>query len=217
MAIPTLTPEVIRGALEKWRARYGTAPRSEIDVNVLESIDRRGFDPWATISLTEFAASQGVTVGAVSNACRSGRLEKAVVWSEDHTRVVGVIPDLAASEWSTNRDPAHADQAPPSPGESGSEDLETSELGPAAQAKIRSLTAQARLHELKLVKEARQVVPLNEMVDGAGRMIVAFKTATLSIPSRFKQAVPHLTIDEMKTLEDLIRETLTHLNEWSPK
>jgi hypothetical protein len=213
-----MTPEELHAKrMTAWRKAYGAKPRSEIPPGDLERADKAGIDPWAYISLTEFATSQGVTVGAVSNACRSGRLEKAVVWNEDHTRVVGVIPDIAAVEWSRNRDPAHADQAPPSPGESESEDNETTELGPAAQAKVRSLIAQARLHELKLVKEARQVVPLNEMIDGAGRMIVAYKTATLSIPSRFKQAVPHLSIDEMRILEDLIRETLTHLNEWSPK
>lgn len=163
-------------------------------------------------TLTRYAERRGVSVMAVSRAVKKGTLKECVV-RDEHGRPKISDPDLADREWAANTDYTDAPYAvaqkaadyarqAPAP----SEELNFAEAG----AKEKYWKAQ--LAELKYKQEAAELVPAAEVrskVEGAFRTC---KTRLLAIPSRARQAIPHLTVEETASLEDLIREALEELS-----
>lgn len=175
---------------------------------------------------------------SVSVAVRDGRLSRSVV-RDEHGQPKIADPDLADREWEANTDVVKRANAaggvvtPPRPPAPTVDDLfdEPSpaprELGAAAVAKqfddegaetIGSATqrlkaAQADLAELRFREAAGELVVARDVEQRLVTVFSACKTRLLAIPSRARQALPHLVTADLAVIEGLIREALEDLAE----
>jgi hypothetical protein len=69
----------------------------------------------------------------------------------------------------------------------------------------------ANLKELKYRVAARELIPARDVEQRMVTVFVECKSKLMAIPSRAKQVLPHLTLDDMATLEGLVREALEGL------
>lgn len=144
-----------------------------------------------------YAKHRGCSGMAVSHAIKSGRLRNSVVYVNGKPKIKDF--DLADQEWAGNTDYTDApEQAPDLDGTIGA--------GAAAQKYW-----QAKLAEQKFKKEARELIPANEIEAEWTSILGSVKTKLLGVPSRAKQALPHLSLADISTLETLIREVLTDI------
>ena len=166
------------------------------------------------MTLTEFANFIGVSKMTVSRACKpGGRIASFVVRDADGRAASINDPELAKQAWVANSDytdaPQRAPQLAPTPARAPTP---TEDEPPNLhEASAREKHWKAELAELKFKEAAGELVPAAEVrskVEGAFRTC---KTKLLAIPSRARQAIPHLTIAETASLEDLIREALEEL------
>lgn len=70
---------------------------------------------------------------------------------------------------------------------------------------------QSQLAELKYREQAGELVNIHKARGRVTGYLTSCKTRLLAIPSRAKQALPHLTIADLEALEGLIREALEAL------
>jgi hypothetical protein len=172
------------------------------------------------LSLRGYAKHRGVTLGAVQRAIESGRLVKSLTKVNGATKIAD--PAAADGEWAANTDPARtARPAAGGPqGAPGAPDPAAlaAALAPrpddpvdVTEARVRLLTAQAELAEHELALKRGEVVPAAEVEGAWAGIVTASRARLLGVPSRMKELIPHLTTDEMVTLDDLIREALEEL------
>jgi len=185
------------------------------------------------LSLRAYAKRRKVSVEAVSKAITDGRLKESV------TRVRGAPkiadPELADREWGANTRP-RVDQPPPErvrttprqalpdvrdqgvPEAADHEDIRdiiipdyfmsralreaAAARREAALADIAELDVQVRKGELVAVDEARG--------DVIERFTVV-KTKILGVPSRVKQRLPHVSAEDVRVIDDFLREALEEL------
>lgn len=133
----------------------------------------------------------GGNPNAVVRAVASGRLKDSVV----DGRIVDV--DLADREWEANTDHTKREHAE---GVSKSEASAVETFWKSKQAELKFLLAAGELVEARDV-EARLVAVFTEC-----------KTKLLGLPSRAKQALPHLSLADISTLDALVRESLEALS-----
>ncbi len=171
--------------------------------------------PW---SGNQFAKWFGVSGNAVSKALKSERLVKSIVVVDTpRGREKKIIdPELAAEEWKANTDVTEGPaflrmrETPVSAApvtERAHEGMTLNEA--SASEKV----WKAKIAELKFKQEAGDLVPAAEV---SAKLVTVFsecKTALLGIPSRARQALPHLTVADIGTIEGLIREALEALGE----
>jgi hypothetical protein len=60
---------------------------------------------------------------------------------------------------------------------------------------------------------SRELVPRREFLLAYAGLVTAAKTVFLGLPSRAKQRMPHLTVEDVAILDVLVREGLEHLAE----
>ncbi len=183
------------------------------------------------MSCRAYAKSRGLSPNAISEAIRSGRLVKCLVRNEfgqpkiadaaladremaentDQTRARGpLFPALAAPV------PVLVASLPPS---RPAFDIEppTTDKPPALQvednatATQRLKSAQADLAELKRDVERGELVLASEVKKKLEGVFASCKTRLLAIPSRARQALPHLVNADVLVIEDLVREALEDL------
>lgn len=169
---------------------------------------------------------------AVSEAIRAGRLVKSVI----RVNAAGQLdpsgppkiadPDLADQEWERNTDSQKRSNAaggvpvtaapallaiaqPPRVASPAPPPMEES----VASATERLKSAQADLAELKRDAERGELVLASEVEKRLVAVFTACKTRLLAIPSRARQALPHMVNADVATLENLIREALEDLVE----
>ena len=168
---------------------------------------------------------------AVSLAIKAGRLARCVV-RDEHGQPKISDPALADQEWERNTDAqkrvnaaggvdlaavaARASAAfvpappeaeiddPPEPGQ---------QLESVASATERLKSAQADLAELKFAEAAGELVPAKDVETRLVNVFAACKTRLLAIPSRARQALPHLVAADLEQIEKLIREACEDLTE----
>lgn len=80
-----------------------------------------------------------------------------------------------------------------------------------AAARRRLVTAQARRAELRVAREAGELVPARDVELRWSGHIVEARTAMLGLPTRAKLRLPHLTATDLVVLGELIREALEAL------
>jgi phage terminase Nu1 subunit (DNA packaging protein) len=149
------------------------------------------------LSLRAFARRLGVAEGVVRKAIRAGRLERSV--GRAHGQVVIADVDLAEQEWRANRDPDKG-AAP------------RRRLAPTiAEARRRVLDAQAAKLELERALKARELVPVRDVREAWAAVLGVIRTGVLALPTRARQALPHLTVADVAVLERLVREVLEEL------
>lgn len=181
------------------------------------------------ISLRAYAKRRGCSAMSVSVAVRDGRLSRSVVRDEHGQPKIG-DPDLADREWEANTDPVKRANAaggvnvppryaPPAPPvEELEADAPVKQFDDEGAETIGSATqrlkaAQADLAELKFRTEAGGLVPAHDVEMRLVTVFTACKTRLLAIPSRARQALPHLVAADLGVLESLIREALEDLAE----
>lgn len=177
------------------------------------------------MSLRAYAKRRGVSAMAVSNAVKTGRLVASVGRDQWNQPKIS-DPDLADQEWDRNTD---LTKAPPyvkdrAAARAAAEPIEApakivrppAEMaGPgnvsAADASAEAKYWDARLKELKYREAAAELIPARDV---ERRMISTFtecKAKLLTIPSRAKQALPHLTLGDLASIDALVREALESL------
>lgn len=143
---------------------------------------------------------------SVSTAVKVGRLKASVVRDVFGQPKIG-DPDLADREWDSNTDSQRRINA--AGGIDPTALPQFPEDGMTSTERLKS--AQADLAELKYKEAAGELVPVED-VDR--RLVAVFsqcKTRLLAIPSRTRQALPHLSAADVTTIRDLIREALEEL------
>ena len=75
----------------------------------------------------------------------------------------------------------------------------------------------AKLARLEYLEKKGQLIAADDIKYAWGKIIATVKQRVQAIPSKAKVRLPHLTINEMDVLDDLVREALTELSEWSLK
>lgn len=161
---------------------------------------------------TAFARLIGVSKMSVSTAIRKGRLRASVAMVDGVPQIGD--PELARQEWDANTDFSKAPAATraaasaraterAAPGEDQPLDLNA--------AGARAKHWDARLKELRYRAEAGELAPVADVRKTLEKVFSACKTKFLGFPSRLKQALPHLTLEDLAALEALIRELLEEL------
>lgn len=162
------------------------------------------------LSLRAYAAHRkhsGLTGGslqAVQRAVRAGRIsvdpdgriqdpeaaDREWAANTDHTRAPGYVKDQADGEWSDDDGEGAAS---------------------LAQASAREKHWKAQLAELTFRERAGELVNAAEVAAGYAEFCSTVRTKVLGIPSRMKQAHPDLTLAQLATLDELLREALAEL------
>lgn len=163
------------------------------------------------VSARAYAAHRGIDPMAVSRAIKRGRLNKSVIGNGDGTYTIDV--DLADREWAENTDLTRApfeqrDQAPPPPQVASPEPVEST-----VTAAARSKHWEAKHRELKFKEAARELVPAAEMKEALTKVFANCRTRLLALPTRARQALPHLSLADVAAFEALVREALEDLAE----
>lgn len=178
------------------------------------------------MSCRQYAKRRGCSAMAVSVAIKNGRLVKSVVRDAVGNPKIA-DPDLADQEWAANTDatmrskaaggdPAelvdHVLGVPPAPVEHSVDDSD----GPATPINLADAAARAKhwdaeLKELKFKEAARELIPARDVESRLVDVFSACKVKLLEIPSRAKQALPHLSVSDLQVIEALLREGLEAL------
>lgn len=151
-------------------------------------------------SFGAYAKHRGCSRQAVSRAWKAGRLKASVSLVEGRP----TIPEFAAAdlEWATNSDYR---RHPELLGNAGEDD---GEAGPYAGAAAREKHWRAELAELTYQQRAGELVNAREMAAEIANAYSTVRTKLLGVPSKAKQRLPHLTLADLATLDDIVRESL---------
>jgi phage terminase Nu1 subunit (DNA packaging protein) len=80
-----------------------------------------------------------------------------------------------------------------------------------ADERRRLIAAQARRAELRVAREAGELVPTKAVELWWSAMIIEARTQLLAVPTRANQRLPHLSRADLAVLDGLIREALAGL------
>ena len=164
-------------------------------------------------------------------AIESGRLEKSVVVVDGDPKIADA--DLADREWEANTRAGSADDQAPAPApprarrrrrervvdddQDDDEDVESGGLSynEARRRREVELWRQTRVKrlqdELELAVRERELVPVDEArADVVARFSVV-RTKMLGLPTRIKQRMPHIAAEDIRQIDDLVREGLEAL------
>ncbi len=156
------------------------------------------------MNLTEYADRRGVSKMTISSACKTGRLNACVI-RDAKGRAVGITdPELADREWEANSNhlksrSARPENDPPVPSASGMTLVE---------AQTNERIWKAKSAELQYKQEAGELADAKELVSKFTTHVTGVRNKLLGIPSRAKSQIPTLTLQDIATLEALVREAL---------
>lgn len=188
----------------------------------------------ALLSQRAYAKHRGVTLRAVQKAIEGGRIKTTL----DEKGRPKIDPVESDKRWEMLTDPSK--QREPMPGgptrKSGSkaprgppvtepEDLEEADeqsgifdadddkIGAEDffEAKARKEVYHARLAKLKFRQLDGQLVESSQVQEEWLKIVSAVKTRMLGIPSKVRARVPHLTLDDIATIEDEVRTALEEM------
>ena len=179
------------------------------------------------ISMSEFARRKGVTPQSVCKAVKCGRI--GVIHEKGKPKLDW---EIASVQWDRSRrvraESLQKDAEPPvieapeTPEAEAAHILDDDEpvIPPGTiYAEQRGATEayKAKLARLEYLEKKGQLVKAIDVKYAASKMVAAIKQRVQSVPSKAKIRLPHLSISDMSVLDDLMRETLTELSEWSLK
>ena len=152
-----------------------------------------------TISVSAYAKIRGVTHKAVRDAIQSGRLTKSITWHGGKPKIADT--EMADKEWDTNTQSTRGKL-------SSLADLKVPQI---YISQARREYARAQLLELDLQERKGELVPVSEVGAKFVEVVQAAKTKLLGVATRIKQRLPHLTADDVREIDDLLREALEGL------
>jgi hypothetical protein len=162
------------------------------------------------LSLRAYARRRDVSHEAVRRAIESGRLERSVVLVKGEPKITD--PELADHEWEANTRPTSM-AAPPAEPLDARDDL--IDFAEARRRREVELWRQARLKregdELDLAKRKGELVSVGEARGAVIEKFSVVKTKMLGLPVRVKQRLPHLAAQDIRMIDDLVREALEAL------
>lgn len=168
------------------------------------------------ISQRAYAEHRGCVLSAVQRAIKDGRLSMSLTQdARGHNKIISA--EVADREWEANtrpqpRDPSEVDWDGDDDGEpeghiSLMEATRLHEIEKWKRAKIKregdELDLDKRRGDLITIEEARRTV-IDEYT--------SVKTKLLGVPTRARQRLQHLTADDVRVIDDLIREALEALS-----
>jgi hypothetical protein len=157
------------------------------------------------MSLRAYAKRRGCSEKSVRRAVAAGRLSASVV-RDRAGRPQIVDPTRADSEWEAS---TWSDRVPLSgPGGNGHGNGAAS---PLSITRARLDSARAGLAELELRRREGELVEVAGVVAATTSMVSTARNRLLGIPSRLRQALPHLTAKDLAAVEAEIREALEGL------
>lgn len=166
------------------------------------------------MSLRSYAKRRGVSPMAVSLAVKSGRLSKSVARDENNQPKIS-DPELADQEWQTNTDYSDAPLCAGASETSAATDVAPSADLPddltVSSAAARQKHWQAKLAEQKFQVAAKQLLDASEVKREWTDILSQTRTKLLSVPTMLKQAIPHLTTDDVLLVEKIVRDALQDL------
>jgi phage terminase Nu1 subunit (DNA packaging protein) len=144
-----------------------------------------------TLSLREFARRLGCDEKAIRKGIASGRLT-AAAWGRDaQGKPVITDEDKARGEWARN----------------------AAKMRVATPSEATRLLALERARGLRLANDlkAGSLVRSVDIERRWARIVTEVRNALLGIPSRLKGRRPNLTSEDLRVIDELIRESLTEL------
>lgn len=179
------------------------------------------------ISMSEFARRKGVTPQSVHKAVKSNRI--GVV--HEGTKRPKLDWEIASAQWdrTSRRKTVKANIIPevePTDAELAEESQRIIEepeedLIPEGDDYFTNRGVheayKAKLARLEYLEKKGQLIPASDIQYAWGKIVATIKQRVQAIPSKAKVRLPHLKINEMDVLDDLVREALTELSEWSLK
>lgn len=174
-----------------------------------------------TLGVRAFAKLIDVHPTTVSAACKpGGRLAAAVVQRTATGHVQAIDPIVGLLEWRKNTDvtkapPAHQARAAERMARIGG----LTGVPPAAEVPSADVMEgaaagkhwDAKLKEAKYRSLVRELVPARAVEAQLRDVFTQCKVRLLAIPSRAKQELPHLSVDDVAKIDALIREACEDL------
>jgi hypothetical protein len=160
------------------------------------------------VNQTEYAKRRGVSKMTISRAVDRGRLVNSVV-RDPGGKFLGILPTLADQEWAANSDYTDAPQR--APGADSDPEMGSESDATMGAVSVKEKYWKAKLAELKFKEAAAELIPARDVERKLVDVFTSCKTRLLGIPSRAKQALPHLTVADIGALDVLIREALEEL------
>jgi hypothetical protein len=181
----------------------------------------------------QYAEHLGVSAPAVCKALKSGVLDAAVRWTVRGSQRVATIIDVTLADriWLARpgaRAPAlasppvvqKASVPPTAPGPDaaplapwGTSTLASGEnLATLAEARLLLEQSRAQNERLKFERDSGLVVETARAREIYGRQIQAAKTRIMGLGKLARSRIPHLSTDDVITIEDLCREALEGLS-----
>jgi hypothetical protein len=171
----------------------------------------------------------GASAVAVSRAIDRKRLVKSVIVVDGVPQIASA--ELADQEWAENTDLSRAPSSVrvKSGGVTSSmavtPDAPVTDVKPVTpsaptrgkrgntlvEASTREKNAKADLAELEFFEKTKEVIPAKAVAETWAEMVVQMRAAVLSVPSKAKTALPHLTHADLATLNDLLCQALEGL------
>jgi len=170
------------------------------------------------MSQRAYAKRRGISNVSVNRAIKSGRLSASV---NGDGQIIDA--ELADREWAASTDLSRANTAtlakqlpvaPPAPEVEPAVEFAVESAGEGmslADATRIEKVWKARAAELKYREAAKELVPASEVRQAITNAYATVRTHLLGVPSRAKQALPHLTAADVAVLEGLQREALEAL------
>jgi transcriptional regulator with XRE-family HTH domain len=183
------------------------------------------------VSVAQYAELSGISRQSVLKAIKDGRLSKSVRKNtQGHYRIKRAMAD---KEWLENTKdgtgaPAHneptgkaLDKKANSPAEKKAAEISDTDIneGTSPEACPRTLNESRAWREYYAAEKVRvefekisgKLVNAAQVEDLWGRIIVSAKTKLMGLPSKAKQRIAKLTVEDVGILEELLREALEDL------
>jgi hypothetical protein len=166
---------------------------------MLESVNTLTSLTNTVTSLASYARRRGVSRAAVTKAVQEGRLRRCVI--EHHGRPAISDPELADQEWQENT------RSTPSV----TSQLEAAGQSSIAVSRARYEEARAQGAELDLQERLGELVRADRVRAAVADRFLAVKAKLLAVPARVRQQMPHIAAEDIRQLDELIREALEDL------
>lgn len=170
------------------------------------------------MSQRAYAEHRGCVLSAVQRAIKDGRLAMSLTKnSRGHTKIISA--EVADREWAANTRPHPRDPIEVEWEDEESEDRDDGGHIAMAEAvrrheveKWRRAKLKRQSDELDLGQRRGELIPVDEARATVIEEYTVLKTKLLGIPTRARQRLQHLTADDVRTIDALVREALESLS-----
>ncbi len=151
-----------------------------------------------SLSARGYARHRGVSHTAVRKAIKTGRISTDSDGKIDARR--------ADREWDSNTDPVKAKGT-----RSNGNGHDSSVDNTLQKAQTKRAIYKAHSAELEYQQRLGKLLDADEVTRALGQIVNEFRTAILAVPVKVRTQAPHMSVDDMKLLDDLLRHALDDL------